>query len=119
MNPQKQIIKLAKYLGWKVYKTDGDVIKSWRDPAGSVWKEPWTPLHFLDDLNHIREVENHLAANEKERHYLLILADIVRPEWVGKDDIYTKGILWAWKVHTASAAQRAEAALKTIGKWEE
>ena len=89
MNPEQQRIAIAEACGWKI---------GYRDP------EAWHPLpDFLHDLNAMHEAEKVLT-NEQLEVYCNILH---KPN---------HGVYWA--IH-ATAAQRAEAFLRTIGKWEE
>ena len=89
MNPEQQRIAIAEACGWKT---------GYRDP------EAWHPLpDFLHDLNAMHEAEKVLT-NEQLEVYCNILH---KPN---------HGVYWA--IH-ATASQRAEAFLRTIGKWEE
>ena len=89
MTPEAQRIAIAEACGWKT---------GYRDP------EAWHPLpDYLNDLNAMHESEKVLT-NEQLEVYCNILH---KPN---------HGVYWA--IH-ATAAQRAEAFLRTIGKWEE
>ena len=89
MTPEQQRIAIAEACGWKT---------GYRDP------EAWHPLpDYLNDLNAMHEAEG-ILTNEQIEVYCSFLQ---KPQW---------GIWWG--IH-ATAAQRAEAFLRTIGKWEE
>jgi hypothetical protein len=95
MNPEKQQIAIAEACGWKT---------GYRDP------EAWHPLpDYLNDLNAMYEAEK------------------IIPRQLFHVDYWQKGygrfqqILSGITItpYSATATQRAEAFLRTIGKWEE
>ena len=89
MNPEQQRIAIAEACGWKT---------GYRDP------EAWHPLpDFLHDLNAMHEAEKVLTS-EQVTSYVYSLESM--------------NDLWSTPAF-ATAAQRAEAFLRTIGKWEE
>ena len=89
MNPEQQRIAIAEACGWKT---------GYRDP------EAWHPLpDFLHDLNAMHDAEKVLVSLQWV-FYLRRLKTICNKS--------------GWPIH-ATAAQRAEAFLRTIGKWEE
>lgn len=111
MNPEQQRIAIAEACGWTA-KEDKDGF--WRavDPSGNMTYTLWFSEmnvwlfgmpDFLEDLNAMHEAEKVLT-NEQLEVYCNILH---KPN---------HGVYWA--IH-ATAAQRAEAFLRTIGKWEE
>jgi hypothetical protein len=90
MTPEAQRIAIAEECGWKT---------GYRDP------EAWHPLpDYLNDLNAMHEAEKML----------------VSLQWVS----YSRRLQTlcdesvTWPIH-ATASQRAEAFLRTIGKWKE
>ena len=94
MNPENQRIAIAEACGWKT---------GYRDP------EAWHPLpDFLHDLNAMHEAEKVLIGDEPENSEL----------WC---DFQTNLVIAcpAYLSYHATASQRAEAFLRTIGKWEE
>lgn len=94
MTPEQQRIAIAESCGWKT---------GYRDP------EAWHPLpDFLHDLNAMHEAEKVLIGDEPENSEL----------WC---DFQTNLVIAcpAYLSYHATAAQRAEAFLRTIGKWEE
>ena len=112
MNQNKQRIAIAEYLGLKVAQSIGDNADCWftkemerdrrqRWPNACVVR---TIPDYLNDLNAMHEAEEHLST-EEIKTYMGHLLDIM-------------GIS-VWCITHVSAAERAEAFLKTIGKWEE
>ena len=112
MNPEQQRIAIAEACGWFA-REDKDGF--WRavDASGNMTHELWMSERnvwsagipdYLNDLNAMHEAEKVL----------------VRLQWVSYlrrlqtlcDESVT------WPIH-ATASQRAEAFLRTIGKWEE
>ena len=90
MNPEQQRIAIAEACGWKT---------GYRDP------EAWHPLpDYLNDLNAMHEAEKTLTDKAHEE-FRLNLYDVI-----GDDSRL---------IVSSTAAQRAEAFLLTIGKWEE
>ena len=89
MNQEEQRIAIAEACGWKT---------GYRDP------EAWHPLpDYLNDLNAMHDAEKVL--NEKQEDIMnSTLWDIM------------DGRKYLWH---ATASQRAEAFLRTIGKWKE
>ena len=98
MNPEKQRIAIAEAClnhSLEVYRTsEGDINISPRPD-------------YCNDLNAMHEAERVLTGTQKE--------DFL--EWLGIEWSYN--VLSSWEVAHATAAQRAEAFLKTIGKWKE
>lgn len=64
---------------------------------------------YCNDLNAMHESEETLAESLQEK-YLDNLYSVCNPDSMYND---------TWKMNRATARQRAEAFLKTIGKWEE
>lgn len=87
--------RIAEACGW-VPDCDGGIC--W-DQYGSPLI---TPPNYCTDLNAMHEAENCLSLDDRN-HYIDALGTIY------------KG---SWEFATATARQRAEAFLRTIGKWE-
>lgn len=113
MDKRKQRIAIAEACGWKREAELPKYAEVWINPDGFQigWRrfdnEPWEnpPIpDFLNDLNAIHEAEKKLTDKQKEI-YVDLLFDIAE--------------VCALTVTFASSAQRAEAFLRTIGKWEE
>jgi hypothetical protein len=122
MNPEKQRIAIANACGWTFHPQCGwtwtnkcpehgkQTIKSWLKGEHSgekVFYDSSLP-DYLNDLNAMHEAEKTLSYNDKQK-YLDILADAPR------DDIYYTYVDSVF----ATAGQRAEAFLRTVGRWEE
>ena len=100
MNPEKQRIAIAEACGWKPDKRG----LGWLSPHGYYSPEP----DYLNDLNAMHEAEELLYAKsdtlegaERMRDYSKWLCNIAKYPL------------------RATASQRAEAFLRTIGKWKE
>ena len=111
MTPEAQRIAIAEACGWKNadhpdvmnLKQKWTMQKKWcMDPNGVLRFNHHRP-DYLNDLNAMHEAEKVL--NEKQDH---IMNDTL---W---DMCEGRKYLWH-----ATAAKRAEAFLRTIGKWEE
>ena len=105
MNPERQRIAIAEACGItnvapmivKNVKHEGD------DITVGIWSDDgWVP-QYLNDLNAMHEAEKVLTREQIE-----IYCEHLNPKNYG---------IW-WGIH-ATASQRAEAFLRTIGKWEE
>jgi hypothetical protein len=102
MTPEQQRIAIAEACGW-TYKS---AVNFWERNDQLVHGDKGQPTYlpnYLNDLNAMHEAEKVLT-NEQLEVYCNILH---KPN---------HGVYWA--IH-ATAAQRAEAFLRTIGKWEE
>ena len=111
MTPEQQRIAIAEACGWKnhdhpdvmQFKQGWTMPEQWcMDPKGVLRFNHDRPNYPLD-LNAMHDVEKVLT-NEQLEVYCNILH---KPN---------HGVYWA--IH-ATASQRAEAFLRTIGKWEE
>jgi len=105
MKPEQQRIAIAEARGWLV-NDDGvtgispiNVEQGLTNPKICSWKLP----DYLHDLNAMHEAMKTLSP-KMGIEFCFHLNDM--------------GILGEWDMLTATAAQRAEALLKTIGKWE-
>lgn len=122
MSPEAQLIAIAEHFRWsrKIYPDSG---YSWINPAGESWvvdadgngAYPWPPC-YLTDLNAMYEAEKTLKAWD-----LVEFRRILAQRFFSKDE-FNETLSWecmfARAIH-ATAAQRAEAFLRTIGKWEQ
>ena len=113
MKPSKQRIAIAEYLGLKVAQSIGDNADCWfTEEMERDRRQRWrnacvvrTIPDYLNDLNAMHEAETGLKNADKDlwHNYWYNLTTVCEPS---KE---------YWR---ATAAQRAEAFLKTIGKWE-
>lgn len=106
MTEEAQRIAIAESVGWTEISDWGAGGINGKHPTG-----PWVEVipDYLNDLNAMHEVEKMLTNRQKEK-YLDILSDFTEGR---RDTSY----VWHDTVF-ATAAQRAEAYLRTIGKWE-
>jgi len=115
MTKEQINIAIAESLGWSIFhRNDKGEIKSWKHPDGSIWQEPWVPLRFTEDLNAMHEAWCRLT---QKQHFIFrsYLQTIVL-------NAQESGVLPIGPAHSvcnATALQRAEAYLRTIGKWNE
>ena len=94
MKPEAQRIAIAEACGWKPDKRG----LGWLSPHGYYAPEP----DYLNDLNAMHEAEKILNQEQKEDYFFIIF------------NFYGN---WP-KAIQATAAQRARAFLRVIGKWE-
>ena len=97
MTPEQQRTAIAEACGWKT---------GYRDP------EAWHPLpDYLNDLNAMHDAENFLFPVE--------ISDLYSPDLVKEYASYLPHMCIGHPggAMRATAAQRAEAFLRTIGKW--
>jgi len=108
MTPEAQRIAIAKACGWTVqYEFPYNRGYPPNTPTKGV---PCTPLpDYLNDLNAMHEAEKVLEGNEQPEFDYVHWLDKIVPESQHPD----------WALIHATAAQRAEAFLRTIGKWTE
>lgn len=111
MKPEEQRIKIAEACGWEVIN---DTLCNVRpDRNGDPEIEPVAPLpDYLNDLNAMREVEEVLT-DEQDLEYSEFLALVVKARWGANNSCDMQ------RLRSATAAQRAEAFLKTLELWEE
>lgn len=98
MTDEQINIAIAEACGWKYEKNETHA------PDGAFWwsKKPEFP-DYCNDLNAMHEAEKVLTSEQIDK-YVTILCLEIQPEP---------------KLHHATARQRAEAFLRTIGKWKE
>jgi len=107
MTPDKQNITIAEACGWK--KLEGGY---YQDPRFS-WRRifPYQMPEYLNDLNAMHEAEKVLLAKKEIPNIYSYLLEIEKI--TGSPDDCTYLVL------CATASQRAEAFLRTLGLWEE
>ena len=127
MTPEKQRIAIAEHLGFKpgtfITEThwfddcvsDGqeEVLFADHETGGAKVRVP----DFLEDLNAMRRVEQSLTRLQRRVHGRT-LQDVTCWAVVGFVSDYDSELRSLSYLASASAAQRAEAFLKTVGKWE-
>jgi hypothetical protein len=128
MNKEKQRITIAEACGWTEILRPCD--EAYHDlptdtlglvmgrvcgiRPGGIHIENAAPLpEYLNDLNAMHEAEKVLTYEQAEEFVeQLYLAD-------QKNNLAENPPPWRFNVASATSAQRAEAFLKTIGKWED
>ena len=106
MTPEKQRIAIAKVCGWKLVEDDPNYEPYWEDPKGNMIAKVGSRNrlpNYLNDLNAMHEAEKKLIGSRQKVTYLDELMKIL-------------GYPTFDSVH-ATAAQRAEAFLKTLNLW--
>lgn len=110
MNNEKQRIAIAEACGWKVKRRDITGYNVWEPDAefpAQLTNNIENKLpDYLNDLNAMHEAEKVLTS-EKEAGYFLGLQKLIVPPYLRHFAPCIR----------ATAAQRAEAFLRTIGKW--
>ena len=118
MTPEAQRIAIAGACGWKYRE-----IRSGYESEGWFWcngEERLSKLpDYLNDLNAMHEAVQSLRRNGDQFQWLQYQQELFRVVWgryfdIGEDYF---GSELTWDVIEATAAQRAEAFLKAIGKW--
>ena len=112
MNKEAQRIAIAEACGW-LFKPDEfgwSFVKP--DKEGFWWKygegeEPFPD--YLSDLNAMHDVEKRLTVDQKFLYYQILFDPDNTCDTILKTD--------HWHKISATAAQWAEAFLKTIGRW--
>ena len=120
MKPEAQRIAIAKACGWKfegtpktgitVIQPNGEkelgIAHSW---TVALWHIP----DYLSDLNAMHEAEETLTDHQRLKFWGA-LCSVTKAAEVG-----IEGGCFSFVGAHATAAQRAEACLRTIGKWEQ
>jgi hypothetical protein len=124
MNPEKQRIKLAEWDGWKeAFPAKGQAHPETKR-GGILLPYHWVNERthervadlpdYLSDLNAVHELEKRLS-----RRDYWYYADIHLLDVVGRDNNARPFGGEQASARCATAAQRCEALLKTLGLWEE
>ncbi len=113
MNHEQQRIKIAEACGWKIpesCKKSGCLEHGLLpEPKGIVVTAPIPD--YLNDLNAMHEAEKHLTKDQCYLYYRILF---------DSDGTYGRVLhTHHWHLIRATAAQRAEAFLRTLGLWEE
>jgi hypothetical protein len=113
MTPEAQRIAIAEACGWKFEQgtppTYGgmNLPRGWRSPKSGAVRVAHPD--YLNDLNAMHEAEKVLTTQQR-RSYADIICDMC---YDGSPDPNVEQLI------STSAAQRAEAFLRTIGKWKD
>lgn len=114
MKPEAQRIAIAEACGWRPAEDHPQMGKVWTPPSWCADASHY-PLNDLPDylgsLDAMHEAENILPVVQRSFYcnYLMFGVPVHEPS----------GIFGHWQTVNATAAQRAEAFLRTIGKWKE
>jgi len=120
MTPEQQRIAIAEACGWTATVDDDQFWRATR-ADGSMTSDLWCSMSsvwnvgipdYLNDLNAMHEAEKVLT-EEQDLEYSEALEQVVEGRFV------TNNAEDMRRLRSATAAQRAEAFLRTIGKWEE
>jgi hypothetical protein len=120
MTPEQQRIAIAEACGWTATVDDDQFWRATR-ADGSMTSDLWCSMSsvwnvgipdYLNDLNAMHEAEKVLT-EEQDLEYSEALEQVVEGRFV------TNNAEDMRRLRSATAAQRAEAFLRTIGKWKE
>jgi len=120
MTPEQQRVAIAEACGWTATVDDDQFWRATR-ADGSMTSDLWCSMSsvwnvgipdYLNDLNAMHEAEKVLT-EEQDLEYSEALEQVVEGRFV------TNNAEDMRRLRSATAAQRAEAFLRTIGKWEE
>jgi hypothetical protein len=116
MKPEKQRIAIAEACGWKPGKCPcgEELCNAWKTPAGDNWE--YVP-DYLNDLNDMHEAEKTLN-DEQRAKFVMTLHFSTDGDLTASLENPRDRALYVFPVLHATAAQRAEAFLRTVGKWE-
>lgn len=107
MKPDAQRIAIAEACGWRA--TEAGWSHPSLPPAANVYGR--MPPDYLNDLNAMHEAERVLTKDQQASYGELLLSAVPYNASGVHRDIFLCA--------HATAAQRAEAFLRTIGKWQE
>ncbi len=114
MKPEAQRIAIAEACGWKKY--DNPHENDWHRYSAPIGTSPFLGRHalpdYFNDLNAMHEAEKVLT-DEQDLEYSEALEQVVSARFGCNNAEDMR------RLRSATAAQRAEAFLRTIGKWEE
>jgi len=110
MTPEQQRIAIAEACPHIFVRPLGSLGWNYRLLSGQVL--PCIDGDPLSDLNAMHEAEKVFTDADQKHRYLETLAEVVMDA-----SCYEINAGHAWRVTTATASQRVEAFLRTIGKW--
>lgn len=111
MSPEAQRAAIAEAYGWElICPLQGAFFAYWQLGSTRCAELP----DYLSDLNAMHEAEKTLDSNHARR-YVEVLDDVI----VGISPYSPRAVNAYRGIVCATAAQRAKAFLKTLGKWEE
>jgi hypothetical protein len=112
---------IAMLRGWKFVEDDPNYEPYWEDPKGTK-----IAVNFIEHrvpncagcLNAMHEAIETISVGEKST-YIIHLMDICREHPIGCVPDWTRDKQSLARLVQATARQRAEAFLRTLGKWED
>jgi hypothetical protein len=111
MNPEQQRIAIAEVCGWKRFQRERRGLspnaRLWGDIAVGGQTDRAVVPNYLSDLNAMHEAEKVLMTKQRVRYTDTLLGIISHAEET-----------W-WSCAHATAAQRAEAFLRTLNLWKD
>ena len=110
VNPEQQRIAIAEACGWN--PPPEEIGNQTHGGGKFMSSEEWRQAHlpdYLNDLNAMHDAEKQLLATQFKRYHGVLVARVIG--WSAYENEHVA-------IH-ATAAQRAEAFLRTVGKWEE
>ena len=122
MSPEKQRVAIAKTCGWTAEQDSNGYWRATNQKSGhasELWlseRNVWSQgiPDYINDLNACHEMEKGLDYEQCEA-FSNTVADIVHAANREKDYAFP----WSFARIHATAAQRCEAFLRTLGLWEE
>ena len=117
MKPEQQRIAIAEVCGWTEIEpcTCCDGVSRGYEPTPGAHKKHLP--NYLNDLNAMHEAEKRLKYSQRE-NYAESLYHVI-PQAITTSDDGEHDFDGYFNLIHATASQRAEAFLRTIGKWEE
>jgi hypothetical protein len=106
-------IAIAEWCGWTFQPMTGPLGCPWVMPSATKWEDRMPqPPDYPNDLNAVHEVENIINSNTDLGYaYDMALCKLV--------NAYEEGLCNHVRLYHATARQRCEALLKTVGLWKE
>lgn len=106
MTPKAQRIAIAEACGWKNCVGDSGFVTRYKGTPSETTVRVTLP-DYLNDLNACHEFEKTLTDPLRKKYQSVLIAEVIG--WIAYDNERIS-------IH-ATAAQRCEAFLRTIGKW--
>jgi hypothetical protein len=117
MKPEQQRIKISEACGWKLIPAltgqNPFTRPVWYGPKGGPARNDRLPPNYLNSLDAMHEAEKVLTGEQAWKQIKLIVG---YAQCAGGFPVLSRSE--SLRLHSATAAQRAEAFLRTIGKWE-
>jgi len=119
MTKEKQRIVIAEFCGWReafprhtdLGKERGGILLPYKWEQIGTGARGMEPPNYPEDLNAMNEAECHLKVGQVELFVEELMGLVPKSEYVPRDRLF-------WFCH-ATASQRAEAFIKTLGLWEQ